>query len=272
MKNITCWGDSLTAGACGNGVSYPSVLEKLSGVTVYNYGVGGESAVTIAARQGAVPMELAESVRVQNGVPCEIKIKDFNGFAITPLMQSRTADKGINDCILDSVRGELDLADGKYYFTPRTAGKNTEIRGGTRIVTKAMLERTEDVLIIFMGQNGGFNNADELISLQRKMLEFAHNENEYLIVGLTTGNRADREVMDERLLEEYGDHFLNLREYLCSVVCENGEITFDDEDVQRAALGCVPKRLLADEVHFNADGYSIIGKRIFGKLCELNIL
>ena len=66
LPGIVCWGDSLTAGVGGNGVTYPDVLSnliktnitgqygggKLRDVEVINCGVGGESSVTIAGRSG----------------------------------------------------------------------------------------------------------------------------------------------------------------------------------------------------------------------------
>ena len=39
--DIVCWGDSLTYGTGGEGVTYPSVLADETGLTVYNYGAYG---------------------------------------------------------------------------------------------------------------------------------------------------------------------------------------------------------------------------------------
>jgi lysophospholipase L1-like esterase len=46
--NITTWGDSLTGGS--GGTAYPTQLASLSGYTVYNGGVGGETSTQIASR------------------------------------------------------------------------------------------------------------------------------------------------------------------------------------------------------------------------------
>ncbi len=53
VQNISCWGDSLTAGAGGNGNSYSSYLQKsplLAGRKVSAFGVGGEKSDQIKAR------------------------------------------------------------------------------------------------------------------------------------------------------------------------------------------------------------------------------
>src|ERR1035437_2659914 len=51
---IAAWGDSLTAGAGGAGVTYPNALQTdLSGRSVYNGGVGGETSTQIETRMVA---------------------------------------------------------------------------------------------------------------------------------------------------------------------------------------------------------------------------
>ena len=52
---IICWGDSLTFGEGGNGVTFPSVLEEKLKLKIVNYGVQGETARQIGIRMGAFP-------------------------------------------------------------------------------------------------------------------------------------------------------------------------------------------------------------------------
>ena len=47
---INCWGDSMTAGQGGNGVTYPRVLKELTGFPVNNFGVSGETTYEIVDR------------------------------------------------------------------------------------------------------------------------------------------------------------------------------------------------------------------------------
>lgn len=67
-KEIACWGDSMTEGAgrdpaviaTGDGVfdasylSYPDVLQKLTGMTTCNFGVSGATSEEIGIMQGAI--------------------------------------------------------------------------------------------------------------------------------------------------------------------------------------------------------------------------
>ena len=64
IPGIVCYGDSLTYGSGGEGVSYPSVLEECLRknriyIPVVNMGIGGENTVTIAGRAGAIPFRVA---------------------------------------------------------------------------------------------------------------------------------------------------------------------------------------------------------------------
>jgi len=58
---VAAWGDSLTAGVGGAGVSYPTVLGQLIHATVFDGGEGGDTSTVIAARMLADPPALATS-------------------------------------------------------------------------------------------------------------------------------------------------------------------------------------------------------------------
>lgn len=71
-QEIVCWGDSMTAGT-GNSaavihadgttfdasfLSYPEILEQMTGITTYNYGVYGATSEEIAIMQGGIEPEM----------------------------------------------------------------------------------------------------------------------------------------------------------------------------------------------------------------------
>lgn len=47
---INCWGDSMTYGQNGDGVSYPDILQELTGFEVNNYGISGNTTYQIMSR------------------------------------------------------------------------------------------------------------------------------------------------------------------------------------------------------------------------------
>lgn len=84
--DIIFWGDSLTAGAGGNGTTYPKICANELGITNYlNAGVGGETANTIASRNGANSMIIP--VGDVNGTYSIGNLKDAYGTNILPLRQ-----------------------------------------------------------------------------------------------------------------------------------------------------------------------------------------
>lgn len=94
LPGIICWGDSLTAGAGGNGITYPkmisselssSINENLDfssllpkeykylsasprvnkfNIPVINMGVGGEQTDTILGRKGVMPMTIGKDFTI----------------------------------------------------------------------------------------------------------------------------------------------------------------------------------------------------------------
>lgn len=70
IPGVVCWGDSLTAGAGGEGITYPKVLSELLSAnnyittTVINMGVGGENTREIMARAGALNIVLTEDMTI----------------------------------------------------------------------------------------------------------------------------------------------------------------------------------------------------------------
>lgn len=78
QRSITCWGDSMTEGNGTNSASiqkdgqeldisymtYPMLIEQMTGIKTYNLGVGGETSRQIAERQGGLPMMIDRRVTV----------------------------------------------------------------------------------------------------------------------------------------------------------------------------------------------------------------
>ena len=134
MPGIICWGDSLTTGAGGDGVTYPQVLEELikeniiasldlskivnpsyrylaasaqleslTEIPVVNMGVGGENTDTILGRNGAVPFVVSESFTIsEDDTKTEIHFTSQNGDKVAPLRQG---DRGMESVIINGVKG-----------------------------------------------------------------------------------------------------------------------------------------------------------------------
>src|SRR5690606_37503257 len=111
LPSIVCWGDSLTTS------SYPRFLAKLTGRTVTNRGVGGNTSAQIAARQGGRPTY----VKLAGGrIPTSGAV-DVAEFTVVPMTQyGRQQLEGT----LGGVRGVLHRhSDTAYTFTRAQAGE-----------------------------------------------------------------------------------------------------------------------------------------------------
>lgn len=202
-------------------------------------------------------------------VPVEIELIGSNGKSIAPLKQDETGEKGINPCYIDNIKGIITrkTVDGAdcYYFTRSEAGTEQVIVAGTDIITEGMINRREDILIIWIGQNGGYNSSAALAGVISSMINYlTYNDKQYIVLG-----SAHNSWTDEWLSNAFGEHFLPLHEYLLTNGLQDMDITPTEEDEEDIAAGIVPASLRQDSVHFNDTGYELIGKMVYNKMKQL---
>lgn len=276
-KYITCWGDSLTAQS-----GWRERLAELSGLTVHNGATGGENSKTIMARQGADVMIVDGITIPADTTPVLIASRETDGGIatefgnkVTPLLQG---SYHMNPVKIGDIEGTLewtgaDYADktGTWTFTRSVAGDAVVIDRPTAIRTE--FDRNKNapyLMIIFIGQNGGWANNAELIRQHRLMIEHAHAEN-VIVLGLSSGTAESRAEYETAMKEEFGRYFISLREYLSKYGLADSGLTATDEDLAEMAFGKVPPQCLADSVHYTPATRTVIGNMIYKKCCELGI-
>lgn len=293
VPGIVCWGDSLTVGTGGEGITYPLVLDQLIqknicqsfepakirdvlliekynvSIPVQNMGVEGESTPTILGRAGGVPYVLSEALDIPGEkTPIPIQIRSQNGSKVAPLRQGTTE----LEVFLKETEGLLTLDKGadQYYFTRSSAGDPIRLEAGASIFTKDSLRYASYLPIVWMGQNGGWDTADTLIAQQRSIVALhTQNADRYLILGLTTGTAESRSALEAAMTEAFGDHFLNLRDYFSTKGLGDAGLSATEEDLAAMSQGAVPASLLSDEIHLNATGYELVGKQVYQRMLEL---
>lgn len=228
---VACWGDSLTQGdgsskykfEMGAGENaYPAILERLTGYEVWNMGVAGETAIAIAARQGAADVRLNEGITIPAG--CTAVDISFKAY-----YDNYSTDKGMlvvprrntswNPCIIQGVEGTLTVgvekaAGNSHYtiksakFTRKEAGEAVIVPAGTKIEmpeNKKVAENA-DINIFFVGTNGITPNVkddefpDMLIELIDRMIAQTKDPSKYIIVGLAA--YSDRNINFNTALKE----------------------------------------------------------------------
>ena len=78
------------------------------------------------------------------------------------------------------------------------------------------------------------------------------------------------------MIDEYGDKYINLREYMSLSGIDDANKQLDagikitEHDKEMMAEGKVPASLLIeDEFHFNAYGYELIGELVYNRMNQL---
>ncbi len=285
LPGIVCWGDSLTSGPGGNAMSYPTALQSCIdegiavmypeakelgiSVPVVNMGVGGENTNTILGRNGAVPFITSSAFTI----PAEeksvaIKFMSENGKQVAPLIQGNA---GMEFVTIEGIKGVISRSGNNYVFTRSEAGDSVQVAKGTKIITSGSEPYREYFTVIFIGQNGGFTDYDELVEQQKAIINHqTKNKDKYIIIGLHTTTPSYREDLEGLMVEEYGDKYINLREYMSTDALTDAGLTPTQDDTTAMDGGNVPPSLLsADLLHFNSDGYEIIGKLVYDRMDQL---
>jgi len=289
LRSITCWGDSLTRGHGADnsivvggisGATETTTLAKLTGNTVYNMGVNGEDSRTIASRQGGMEMYVNNITIPASGSVTFNEIVCEDGNVIDVARTDNNAEKEcFNACTIGGITGKLSY-DGDtnlYTFKRAVDGAELVIETNTAIITPTSIARRDDILVLEMGNNNGWEEGfgddrspsyDVLIAQYDAMIEYSTCKY-FIIVGDTDGSQEERNSWDVALKQAYGDHYINMREYLVTNGLTDCGLVATSVDLEMSQLGEVPDSLKSDWSHLNSYGYYSKGKAIYAKGVQL---
>ena len=294
---ILCYGDSLTQGGSETaGVSYPSVLQSRLGdrYKVYNKGVGGISSLAIMGVEGFAQMRIVgNNVDGSVTIPSDGTPVDVAGVSIQrngteeyemTLPNNIYMFTAINNISLDgyenygfalgwnsqtdkmTVRLTVGSPSGNITTSPRPRFTIYDIRQPEF--------KNPEIVILWMGTNGVWTNAEELRSQHEKMVTLYKTKN-YFILGLTnTAIPLSTRVSIEKELEaSFGCRFVNIREYLLNFGLRDADITPTAEDEAAIENGNIPPSLLvSDGIHFNDAGYTVIAGCLYNRFRQFGLL
>ena len=274
-KVIDCWGDSLTAGiGSTDGNTYPKYLKDFLGndYSVTNYGHGGETAVAIAFRQGALGIEV-EPFSVANNDRATIDFTANNGMSLRTLFSNAYGTEGI-----DHINILVDDANCSLMFrTTETPDEGTVFNytGNALSFSRPVLATSDGAknknrtLIICIGQNGfGYglpakDHINEMIDLIWSMIKH-DGGNRYIIISPPTNNAEFWQDYEAALGSAFGQNYLNVRKYISAYGLDDNNLTPTAEDEAAMAIGAIPPQLLNnDPVHFTNAGYYSFAKCIY---------
>lgn len=166
---------------------------------------------------------------------------------------------------------------------------NVTIKSGTQAKTRASVERSNnDILILEMGSNGGWENDYQQLILQYDDIILNSNCKYYIIVGdtddpgtsLADDNQGEYNedgsyvgigdtAWEAALREAYGKHFFNIRTYMIQNGLADCGLSTTTSDLENFRKGNISKQLRYDWTHFNCYGYYTKGIGIYKKGVEL---
>ena len=282
---------------------YDTLLERYNSITLSNSTVSSRNSsltgslnsirnTATIAYDTAVRAETAVGEQV-GGITASI-IYDGALFAalfgLTPLLQGGAH---VNPVKIGEVEGTLrwtgtNYADtnGIWTFTRSAAGEAVTIKRPTAVRTAfdRLHNQPSEVMILFIGQNGGYADLTDLIRMHQQMISHFKGK-EYLVLGLSSGTESQRAEYEKQMKQAFGRRFVSLREYLAHPVYDTDGKTViscyglddagldpTDADIERIKQGQVPQTLLADSVHYTAATKTVIGTMLYKKMIELGIL
>lgn len=279
---VSCWGDSTTSTGT-DGEAWPTRLQTKLGeiMQVKNMAISGEWCTSTSCRQGGNEASLVSGVTIPaavEAVAVTLKSKDGQTFGTSPVLSTGA---NYNPVTIAGVEGSISISGGQAYFTRKTAGDAVAVSAGTAVVSKNAVARKEDaVQVIYLGTNAGWNlDPNILLNQVQSMVEYYGGTN-YIIMGPAGGQmvrteeaRAATLAYEELAAEAFGEHWLNLREYLiANSLTENG-LTATKKDNERMAVGLIPWSILlssnteggTDDVHYNTHGLQSVCNAVYAK-------
>lgn len=160
------------------------------------------------------------------------------------------------------------------------------IPAGTRVYTRASIDHKNDILILEIGSNGGWESDYQQLIEQYDNMLLSSGCQYYIIIGDTDDpgtsvgddNQQNYDYSnigrgdtgwEAALREAYGDHFINMRAYLIENGLQDAGLTATTEDVENYKKGCISKQLRSDWTHLNDDGYHAKAVGVYKKGVEL---
>ena len=258
-------------------------------IPVVNMGAGQEDTNTILGRCGVVPYVTAYDLVIPADTsPVEITLLSENGEPVTPLTGG---SGGVNNVTLNGVEGVISIdsnsykrqAVTKYFFRRLEPGEETEVKAGSTVVTAASELYKDYIHIIWMGTYGGFKarnapSVDVLVAQTKKMIQRqTKNSDRYLVLGMcsVTGywdsNYLNLDTLDAAMMQEFGNHYINVRKYLCEDGISDYNLNPTDQDTRDAKDCVVPEsfRSTSGVSELNGKAYELIGKLVYERMDRL---
>ena len=269
---IVCWGDDISD--INGKSSFTYELQRMLdnngySAKVINMNVPGDTTKDVMVRCGALRILLDNEVTIPaSPVLTEIAISVEDGSELTFLKHG----KNQATVRIGGIWGLLMYNESKnaYFFERKAEGDKTVIAPGTPVTPKDALAYQEFFPIISVGMNGGWDDdVYTLIEQQQAILDACtYNQGNFFMIGFTSyGEKASEESLkltEQALLNQWGNHYLNMRRYLSDEgVLNSSGIELGEQDLVQLTVGIVPDAVKRDKANLTESGSSIVGQLVY---------
>ncbi len=292
-KTLAFFGDSLTIGAGGTRPFGEWVGNVFPERPVFNDGINGQIALSIAIRQGGVPLTLSVAGGKFDGVKPVAVTKINNEFLSTPLnanVYSRTGTLvGVKCTITRKFLPEI----GERYTVEPLAKSDTEVPADPPVeieIPDGSVFELDDAVrlrtatqILWYGRNDiseGKPGADILATI-KSSVDYIAEPRRYLVLGILcaatenkgTDGYARVTAFNDELALLYGKSYVAMTPPTESEMSDIGYAPSpgDMEDIEK---GNFPRGMRAanstDQIHLNDFGYQLVANRVVKKIRELD--
>ena len=274
---ILCIGDSMI----NSGGTMAPLLKKATGhKRVYDYGHGGDTVGTTLGKFGVYPLYVEPFTIPSDTTEVDITLKSTYN-KIFPNAKINPLNGLLNECYIGGVKGNITNPSGDratYKFKRSKAGEEKVLDRNTKVITSIMTKWKEPVFpIIWIGTNAGYDtsNPQDLVDAIKTFVKMYNYNGKALIIGFYKQGNTSVETMEqyeELMFKEFGNMFINMREYMTTYALEDAGITPTDEDITAMGLGKVPPSAIPDGTHYGSAIKTNVIEIIVEHLKELNIV
>lgn len=266
-SNVAAWGDSTTYGIGGSiGMSYPEQLQSLTGRSVFNGGVSGQTSDQIAARQGGSPARLTLP---NNTLPASggVVITEQSTFPVSA--HGSTSITGS----MGGIHGTLSYQAGseaRLFFTREAAGNAVTMPEQSAFLPDTF-GRESRINVFWMGQNNFYDPVQVqddiakcvtfLASQRFIVLSILNAENED--IGTAAYNTIIQ--LNAELARAYPNNYIDIRKILV-----DSFNPANPQDVRDYNNDTPPASLRNDNEHLNDAGYRIVAREVAAFIAAKN--
>ncbi|MFA5941898.1 MAG: hypothetical protein WC809_21315 [Sinimarinibacterium sp.] len=252
---IFAWGDSWTSGVGAiDGESFPDQLQSLTGRTVYNGGVSGQTSDQIAARQGGAPALLTLPGNMIPGSG-PVTIQNQSTFPVS------AEGPGPITGTLGGVHGMLSF-NGNLVFERDDSGAPVAVPAQSPFDPDTYGSQSE-INVFWLGGNNFYDPAAVKSDIAKSVAFLFSNK--YIVLGLLNAGSepigSDSYALITQLNADlaggYPNNFINIRKILVDSYDSS-----QPQDVIDHRNDVTPSSLRNDDVHLNEAGYAIIAQQV----------